>query len=110
MVDNITVCVPYMLTIEELALLEAHLLLHPLEILFLFVDEFEVRVEFIHDIAIGISVMLSVEVVPFLIEFNLLRNHSPGGVGVVLRLVMPLVTLLEEQVVIFGLKLLLGEH
>ena len=110
MVDDVTVCVPYMLAIEELALLEAHLLLHPLEIFFLFVDEFEMRVQIIHDIAIGISVMLSVKVVSFLIEFNLLRYHSTSSVSVVLWLVMPLVTLLEEQVMIFGLKLLLGEH
>ena len=58
------------------------------------------RIIVIHDISIGISVVLAVKVVAFLIEFNLLCNGFSSIVDILISLLLILVAQLYQIVMV----------
>ena len=71
------------------------------KLLFKAIDQLQVRVIVIHDISIGISVVLAVKVVAFLVKFNLLGDGFPSVVDVLICLLLILVAHLHQIFMIF---------
>lgn len=96
MVDNIPICISIMLTIEVMTFLQLLLHLHLFKTSFRHVNNLQMRIQVVHYVSICVPVMLSVKVVSIFVEFYFLWDYFSICVSVMLRFILPFVTLFDH--------------